>query len=207
MQSPSDTQQTPSEFDLRELDKFRRLTDHKEIATARAIEYCATREICPPAWLVAEAASLMIDLLKREKTSRRGRTASHLARFQQEQKDTERWFAVHDVRRIREMARRDESVLRTTPDRVVTDRWKESYNKREEWLKHETFECAAKLLEGRDAHVTGSGVRASYRRVERSRKEPGGDVGAWFDDDFLKKLGLQGASDRKPGTKTFLFLT
>jgi hypothetical protein len=193
-------------FDLRELDKFRRLTAHKEIATARAMDYCATHQVCPPEWLVAEAASLLIELLKREKTTRRGSNASYLARFHQERKNTERWDAVLEVRRIRSMARRDETALKRSPERKVTDSFKRSHQKRREWLKQGTFECAADRLKGRDAHVTAYGVRNSYRKMEKSRKEPSNAIGAWFDDPFLNKLGLQGVLDRKPGTKPFLFL-
>jgi hypothetical protein len=194
------------QFDLQELDKFRRLTEHKEIATARAMDYCATHQVCPPEWLVAAATSLMIDLLKREKTSRRGSNASFLARFHQELKDTERWDAVMEVRRIRSMAKRDDDALKGRPERKVTDRFMRSHKKREEWLKQDIFECAAILLRGRDAHVTAHGVRKSYKKVEKALKDPSCAIGAWFDDPFLKSLGLQGLHDRKPGRNTFLFL-
>jgi hypothetical protein len=63
------------------------------------------------------------------------------------------------------------------------------------------MESAAKLLEGRDAHLSGYGIRAAYRRVETALKDPSNAIGAWFDDAFLKKLGLQGVHDRKRGTK------
>jgi hypothetical protein len=193
------------EFDLRELDKFRKLSAHKEIAIARAMDYCETHDVCPPGWLVAASSALMIDLLKREKTTRRGSNAGHLARFHQELKDTERWDAVMEVRRIRSMAKQDDKVLKSHPNRA-TDLYKASHNKRKEWLKQGTFECAAILLERRDAHVTAYGVRKSYKKVERSLRDPSYRIGAWFEDPFLNKLGLQGVHDRKPGTNTFLFL-
>jgi hypothetical protein len=201
MKSCCGVDRAPSEFDLRELDAFRRLKKHSEIATARALDYCATHEICPPAWLAEAAASLMIELLKREKTSRRGRTASHLARFQQELRDTERWFAVHEVRRIREASKQDDLALKALPNGAGTEGWRKRHENRKRWLKMGTSECAANLLEGRDAHVTASAVRASYRRVESSLRDPTVAVGAWFDDAFLKKLGLQGSGDQKPGSK------
>src|SRR5205085_1238532 len=122
------------EFDLRELEKFRGLTAHKEVATARAMDYCVTHQICPPEWLVADAASLLVELLKREKTTRRGSTASHLARFHQERKDTERWDAVMEVRRIRSMAKQDDLALKARPNRAA-DSFKRSHKKRKEWLK------------------------------------------------------------------------
>jgi hypothetical protein len=201
MKSCCEPDRAPLETDLRELDKFRKLNKHNEIAMARAMHYCATYEICPPAWLVEAAAFLMIELLKREKTSRRGRTASHLARFQQEQRDAERWFAVHEVRRIREISKQDDLALKARPNGAGTEGWRKRHEKRKQWLKMGTLECAATLLEGRDAHVTASAVRASYRRIESSIRDPTVAVGAWFDDAFLKKLGLQGSDDQKPGSK------
>jgi hypothetical protein len=105
MKSPDD--RTPTDFDLRELDSLRRLDSHQEIAIARAMDYCATHQIHPPEWLVEAAALLVVDLLKREKSTQRGRTASCLARFRHEFWDMERWDAVQEVRRIRSMAKRN----------------------------------------------------------------------------------------------------
>ncbi|WJR78732.1 hypothetical protein [Bradyrhizobium sp. NP1] len=148
----------------------------------------------------------MIELLKREKTSRRGSNASFLARFHQDLKDTERWDAVMEVRRIRSRARQDDAALNACRKRKVTVGFMRSHKKRDEWLKQDTFECAAILLKGRDAHVTAHGVRRSYKKVEKALKDPSHAIGAWFDDPFLKSLGLQGLQERKPGTNTFLFL-
>jgi hypothetical protein len=195
----------PYDMDLQELDKLRTLSDHPEIATVRAMDYCATHNICPPTWLVASAASLMIELLKREKTSKRGRTASCLARFRQEFWDLERWDAVNEVRRVRGMARRDDEALKTHPKQPVTDAWRRGYQRRRKWLKLGTFECATYFLAGRDAHATASAIRTSYRKIEKSLVKASPLVGAWFDDAFLRKLGMQGLLDRKPGAKTFLF--
>src|SRR5581483_2114527 len=115
MQSSNEACPAPSEFDLRELDKFKKLSAHYEIAIARAIDYCATNKIRPPDWLVKELASLTINLLKREKASGRGRTATHVARFRHEYWDVERWDAVHEVRRIRSRVSQDDAVLKTFP--------------------------------------------------------------------------------------------
>jgi len=193
-------------FDFRELDKFRRSTDHKEIATAAAMNYCSTHLVCPPEWLVAAAADLLTELLKREKTTRRGSNASCLARFHQERKDLERWDAVMEVRRIRSMAQQDKNALKRSPKLEVTNSFTRSHKKRKEWLKQGTFECAAILLKGRDAYVTAYGVRNSYKKMEKSLNDPSHAIGAWFDDAFLKKLGLQDTHERKPGTNIFLFL-
>src|ERR1700689_1763216 len=100
------------EYHLRELDKFRRLSDHKEIGTAGAMDYCARYQVCPPEWLVAAANSLLIELLKREKTKKRGRAGSYIARFRQHLWVTERWFAVKEVHGVRSSATRDDEVLK-----------------------------------------------------------------------------------------------
>jgi hypothetical protein len=136
-----------------------------------------------------------------------GSTSSHLARFHQELKNAERWSAVKDVQRIRQMAKQDNNALKAKPKRVLSKDLRARLMKRRAWLDKGTFECAADLLEGRDAYVSCHGVRSSYMEVEKCRKTPSYCVGAWFEDAFLNKLGLQGAHDRKPGKKVFLFLT
>jgi hypothetical protein len=195
------------EYHLRELDKFRRLSDHKEIATARAMDYCARYRICPPEWLVAAANSLLTELLKREKTSRRGRAGSYLARFRQQLWDTERWFAVKEVHRVRSSAKCDDEVLKSYPDLAVGDDRRKFFEKRKKWLKQGTLECASKILAGRMANTGTAAIRHSYRKIENGRKRhPEEMVGAWFDDDFLGALGLQKSYDLKPGYKNGLYL-
>jgi hypothetical protein len=201
MKSPDD--RTPTDFDLRELDSLRGLDSHQEIAIARAMDYCATHQIHPPEWLVEAAALLMVDLLKREKSTQRGRTASCLARFRHEFWDMERWDAVQEVRRIRSMAKQDEYVLKANPKIKFSESRLKSHKKRKDWLKRDNFECAAMLLKGRDANASPSAVRRSYTRVQRALAHGPVAQGAWFDDPFLKRLGLEGYSD----SKTPLFVT
>ena len=64
----SEADDAARQYYLRELDSFRRLTEHREIATARAMDYCAKYKICPPEWLVVEAASLLMKWLRRRET-------------------------------------------------------------------------------------------------------------------------------------------
>lgn len=195
-----------SRFDERELDNLRRLTSHKEIATARALHYCATNQCRPPQWLMEEAAFLLIDLLKRDKGTRRGRNASRLARFRQQLIDTERWLAVKDVQEIRGRAKRDEEALKRLPKLPLDKRRKKHFADRRKWLNHDNFECASKMLKGRAAKTNAHGIRASYRQIENERrKHPELMVGAWFDDDFLRALGLQTSCEREPGTKFMSF--
>jgi hypothetical protein len=205
MTSCSGPDRMPSEFDLRELDKFRALEKHREIGTARAMDYCATSQISPPEWLVVAAASLMVELLKREKSTKKGSTSSHLARFHQELKNTERWFAVMEVQRIREMAEQDNNALKAIPECALPKTFRAQHMKRRAWLNQGTFECAAELLEGRDAYVGPYGVRSSYREVQKRRKDPSYAIGAWFDDAFLNKLGLQAPTTESRVKKSSFF--
>jgi hypothetical protein len=198
---------TPSEFDLRELDKFRQLSDHLEIAMARAMDYCAEHSICPPQWLVEAAASIMIDLIKREKTTRRGCKGGLVAMFRQDFRDQERWDAVKQVRETREKFRRDGKALKEMPESRATDGHKRYNEKLRKWLELGTFACASTLLVGRDAGVVSPhAVRKSFRKVEATLEGPVPPAGAWFSEAFLKKLGLQGYSERKPGTNMFNIL-
>lgn len=197
-----DADQVSMEYHLQELDKFRRLSDHKEIATARALDYCARYQICPPEWLVAVANSLLIDLLRREKTTRRGRAGSYLARFRQERWDTERWNAVKEVHRVRASAKSDDEVLKSYPDVAVDDNRRKFFERRKRWLKQGTFECASKILAGREANTGTAAIRRSYRKIKNeATRNPEKMVGAWFDDDFLGALGLQKSYELKPGYK------
>jgi hypothetical protein len=201
MGQSGEADRVPSDFDLRELDNFRALKDHKEIAMVRAMDYCAEHRVCPPQWLVEVAASIMIEQLKCEKTTRRGCKGSRIANFRQEFRDVERWDAVKQVRELRERFRRNDKILKTAPKLLATDRWRMHHEKKRKWLKQGTFECASKLLVGRDAGVASPyAIRKSFRKIEAKLKEPTPPAGAWFSEAFLKKLGLQDYSERKPDT-------
>jgi len=184
------TNLTTSDLDAEHLSKFRRQISQNEVATACALHYCVLHAISPPDWLVEEAATGMIKLLKRERPSGRGRAGSQLARFQHEYWDVQRWEKVQDVRGIRLEAKRDDKILKAQPNREPGDNWRRFQSARTAWLKLETFERAAKLLVGQSAHASSSAVRASYRKVEKAICNGKTIMGLWFDDGFLLKLGI-----------------
>jgi hypothetical protein len=62
-------------------------------------------------------------------------------------------------------------------------------------LKRDNFQCAAELLEGREAYATPSAIRASYRRVERNLADGTSIVGVPFHYGFLTRIGVK---DRAP---------
>ena len=116
--------------------------------------------------------------------------------------DVERWDAVKTVREIREKVRREDKALKARPGTPVTDKYnkyKRNLVKRREWLSQGTLACAAKLLLGRDAFAGLSAINSSYKKIEATLKGPSPPAGAWFDDPFLKELGLQGLQERKSG--------
>jgi len=191
------------ELNERELNSFKNMTHHKELSIAAAMDYCDEHELCPPPWLVAASAELMIDLIRREKAQKCGRTAGHLARYRQDFFDIERYDAVIEIRRMRKKARRNVKAAQSHPA-YPKSRLK-SQEKMLAWFKGDNmreYECAAMYLTGRDAKIGREAMKASYRKVRDSFFNPATALRySLFDDRFLRKLGLQGLTDRKPGTK------
>jgi hypothetical protein len=200
--APTDQNKPLKRIDERELEALKWVTVHPELAIAAALDYCATYKIDAPAWLIARAAELMRDLLKRERPGRRGRGGNAITRYRNDQWDFERMEAVEEVRRLRERVSHELKELRTLDRKEFVERRK--YRERQmAWFKSGTFECASKLLAGRDARVSSDGMRASYRRCKR-RAVDGlfEDRYHLFDQRFLVKLGFPTFLDRKPGTKS-----
>ena len=177
---------SPFDLDLRHLEKFKSQISQNEVATACALNYCALHRISPPGWLIEAAALGMIKLLKRERPVGRGRGGSQLARFQHEYWDAQRWEKVQEVRETRSEAKHQDKLLKARSDLKPC----KGHKARKEWLKMETFERAARLLVGQNAHASPSAIRASYRRVEKARSNGRCVQGLWFDDDFLYRLGV-----------------
>ena len=186
----------------RELNEMRRLTVHKELAVAAAMDYCAEEGICAPPWLAVEAAALIRDLLKREKAQKRGRAAGHIARYRQDLCDVERWDAVEAARRIKKKAKDEIELMRSYGKRFEGTPHLRNYERLLAWSRHGTFECASMYLTGRDAKASAETMRASYRRCKRrSGTGPTPNRYYLFDERFLVKLGFPRLTDRKPGTK------
>ena len=178
------------------------LTVHRELAVAAAMDYCAEEGICPPPKIVTEAASLIRDLLVREKAQKRGRTARPIARYRQDLYDVERWDAVEEVRRIKKKAKREVELMRSCGKMFRGTSRLQNYERLLTWSRNGTFECASMYLAGRDAKASAATMRASFRRYKR-RSANGQTPGRYylFDERFLVKLGFPRLMDRKPGTK------
>ncbi len=192
--------ETPSPTDKineRELNELKNLSAHQDIAAVAALDYCVEHEIPPPPWVTEAALQVLVDLLKREKSQKRGRSAGRVARLQQDQWDLERWDAVLQARRIRERARKELALHREY--HLVPHH---SLEKLDAWLDNKTFACATMLLSGRNARAGVDAMKASYRKVKRNFEDPTAATNYHvFDGRFLKKLGLEDLHERKPGTK------
>lgn len=182
-------------LDKRELDHLRNMMASNRLAVAAAMDYCAEREICPPPWLVAASVELIVDLLKREKSRRRGRTAGYIAQYRQWAWDFERWDAVLEIRRMRKQAKHNLELEHLCPKHYSIKHSK----KMQKLLGNSTyeFEAASQYLTGRDAKAGAHAVRASYRKINNDRA----NVAVFLRDRFLRKIGLQESQDLKPGTK------
>src|SRR2546428_479745 len=91
----------------RNLNELKALTVHRELATAAALDYCDRHKVSAPPWLVERASGLILELLKREKGTRRGRVGNAITRYRNDQWDVERWDAVEAIRRVREKTKYD----------------------------------------------------------------------------------------------------
>jgi hypothetical protein len=186
----------------RELEELRSLTVHRDLAVAAALDYCAEAGIAAPQWVVQGAATLLRELLLREKADGPGRAGNRVSRYRRDQWDVERWDAVEAIRRIRKRTKYDAALRREYRETAKNSRQMYHHERTLKWLSHGTFECAARYLAGREARVAADGMKASYRRcIERSGSGSFPDRYYVFDARFLAKLGFPDFNDRKPGTK------
>ncbi len=70
------------------------ISNGRAVAVPAALQFCHEHHFPVPDWLLPAAIELLSDLLKSERPSRRGRTASHVARYRQDSIDFTRWSTV-----------------------------------------------------------------------------------------------------------------
>ena len=186
----------------RELNELKSLTIHRELAVAAALDYCAEHGITAPRWVVEEGATLVRELLLREKALSRGRAGNRISRYKSDQRDVERWDAVEAIRRVRMKTKYDAKLRRQYGETPENSRSMYHHERTLAWLRNGTFECASRYLAGREARVGADAIRASYRRCLR-RAGTGSFPDRYYvlDQRFLKKLGIPGLHERKRGTK------
>jgi hypothetical protein len=129
------------------------------IVAAAALDYCREHTICPPPWVVEAASRLLCDLLRREKSNRRGRSCGYVARHRQDRIDYDRWDMVDEIRRRQESLKEEVETLRARPGVPPA-----MLDEREKYLK-----WAGSTLE-RECFAKGSGSRPSLAQTDRGRR-------------------------------------
>lgn len=186
-----------------ELDQLQRMSTVNDIGFVCGLYLCATQEICPPPWLVKGSAELLIELLKREKSRKRGRAGGRIARYRQDLWDAERHDMVFQIRELRSRAKQEAQTLAQFPER------KSSYPhlpKLQKWLRHGTFECASMALRGGPAFGSPIAIKKSYQRVQKAmRNRTSAQRYHLTFGDFVFRIGLDWPGAVHQGTKIVPF--
>lgn len=173
------------------------------VAVPAALEYCQRNNLTAPPWLLAAATDLLCHLLKREKSTKRGRACGFVARYRQDTIDYTRWDQVMEVRR-RQVELRDQvqelRQLSDVPQSLMLDRekmlaWAGSTLQR-------SFECAAMLLQGSAAYGSPDAMKKSYFNVRHARRDPRQRLRYHqIDPCMSQRLGVSHQIELRPGRK------
>lgn len=144
------------------------------VAAPAALHYCLEWGVAPPQWVVEAALHELCDLLKREKSKRRGRAAGAIARYRQDMVDFMRWNQVVVLREEQQRSTRLMETYPTCPSQGQARIYAEEAAKAE-WLGHtltRVYECASEGLEGTDAFGSPESIKRSCRAVDRNNRRP-----------------------------------
>jgi hypothetical protein len=99
------------EFHRREMELFARMVEADiTLGVPAAMHYCAEHELSVPPWLLKASLDLLCELLKREVSTKRGRSAGAVARYRQDMIDMTRWNEVCVLREKQQLVH--ESISR-----------------------------------------------------------------------------------------------
>jgi hypothetical protein len=163
------------------------------IAVPAALDYCLEHDLAPPAWLIQAASDLLCDLLRREKSNKRGRSAGSVARYRQDMVDFVRWNEVevlgeHQQRSIELM-----TTYPTCPSPSQSGIYAEEAVKAE-WLgtsRSRIYQCVSEVLERTDAFGSPESIKRSCRQVRRNERNPAHAFRYYLlPHPFLQKLGI-----------------
>jgi hypothetical protein len=180
------------EIDRKELDKFQGMAaGGVAVAVPAAVHYCLENEVPVPQWLLKASLDLLCDLLRREKSTKRGRAAGAAARYRQDMIDFMRW---NEVFVLREKQQMHQQSLIDHSDMVGSDRYAEEAA-RAQWLGRSLsriFECVSEVLERTEAFGSPVSIERSYREVERNMRSTSGALRyAIFHPLFVRMLGIE----------------
>lgn len=165
------------------------------IAVPAALDYCLEHGLPPPSWLVKAASDLLCDLLTREKSTRRGRSAGAVARYRQDMVDFLRW---NEVEVLLENQQRSTELLTTYPTNPSPDQgdiYAEEVAKAE-WLgtsRSRIYQCVSEVLEKTDAFGGPESIKRSHRQVQCAGRSPAQSSRYYLlPYRFLAKFGIDG---------------
>jgi len=147
---------------------------------------------------------MLCGLLKREKSTKRGRSCGAVARYRQDMIDYARWDQVMVVREKQKEILKQVQELRTIPK--VSKSMLDEREKMLAWVGrtlNRAFECAAMLLEGSVAYGSAEAMKRSYFQVKRNNRNP--DQALRYHQlsrHLLLKLGVKESHEIRPGKKT-----
>src|SRR5438128_69976 len=99
----------------REMDQFERMVEAGiTLGVTAALHYCSEHGLPVPAWLVKAAVDLLCDLLKREVSTKRGRSGGAVARYHQDMIDMTRWNEVCVLREKQQLVHEGISMYKDT---------------------------------------------------------------------------------------------
>ena len=193
MSSSEEPNHALAAFHRREMDLFERMVEADiTLGVPAALHYCSEHGLPVPAWLVKAALDLLCDLLKREVSTKRGRSGGAVARYHQDMIDMTRWNEVCVLRENQHRAHESISMYKET-SLASTSRFAEEVA-RAKWLGRtlsRAFECASDVFERTEAFGSPESVKRSYRVVARDINHP---VRAFryhmLDPNFLQKVGI-----------------
>lgn len=173
------------------------------VAVPAALDYCVRNKLDVPPWLAVVATELLCDLMKREKSTKRGRARGFVARHRQDRIDYARWDQVKVVRQKQIELHEQVAALRALPH--IPPGMLQERQRMLDWVGctlNRAYECAALLLEGSEAFGGPDAIKRSYFQVERNSHDPGQILRYHLlDPRFLSRLGLKHEIEVRPGKK------
>jgi hypothetical protein len=183
-------------FHEQELERLRKAREAGVvIAVPAALDYCLEHDLGPPQWLVHAASELLCELLRREKSKKRGRSAGAVARYRQDMIDFLRFNEVEVLRENQHRSIELMSVYPTCPSPQESKIYVQEARKAE-WLGSSLsriYQCVSEVLERTDAFGSPESIKRSYRQVKRSDGNPSQAFRYYLlPYPFLHKLGIEG---------------
>ena len=165
------------------------------LAVPAALEYCLEHGLVPPPWLIKSASELLCDLLRREKSKKRGRSAGSVARYRQDQVDFIRWNEVLVLQENQERSIELMDTYPTSPSPDCAELFAQETAKAE-WLGtslERIYQCVSEVLEKTDAFGSPESIKRSYRQVERNHRNSSQAFRYYqLPSLFLQKVGIEG---------------